>query len=274
MVHIIMKIIYSKSIIKINFPPPDQCFHTDRNVLIVANKGKTVKEIINKIRMIYESLPYFLKPGITVKNINSLEFDNGCIIVGETTSATPGLGFAIHLLYADEFAHVPNNIKTSFWKSIIPTLSSSNISQIIVSSTPNGMDLFWKIYSDAVMGKGKFIPITVSWREVPGHDEQWKQDQISLLGGNMDAWNQEFECSFLKADELFLDRHTMLYLDKIKTTYIHKQIESFEQKNLDYLSLKWDPKFNIDNITAKDRFLISIDTSEGIGKDFFVINIF
>ena len=38
------------------------CFHTDRNISILANKMKTATEIVTKINDIFKGLPYFLKP--------------------------------------------------------------------------------------------------------------------------------------------------------------------------------------------------------------------
>lgn len=259
------------------------CFNSDRNVLVVANKEETTKEIIKKIQTVYDNLPYFLKPGLLTRNVKSLEFDNGCRIVGQSTTPTAGVSFTIHLLYADEFAHVPETIKKEFYRSVIPTLSSSQISQVIITSTPNGQDLFYKLYSRAVPCKESnneikktqpFVSLITYWDAPPNRDESFKTQQIELLGGSLEAWNQEFECSFLKTDDLFLDSSSIKFLNKIKTNYIHKEIAVFENKEIDYSKLTWDKNFNIDNITDKDKFVISIDTSDGIGKDYFVINIF
>ena len=259
------------------------CFNIDRNILIVANKGDTMKEIIKKVQAVYNNLPYFLKPGLLVRNVKSLEFDNGCRIIGQETSETPGLGFAIHLLYMDEFAHIPANKKTPFYRSVIPTMSSSEISQAIITSTPNKTELFYELYMKAIPWKESndeikltkpFVSITTYWDAVPGHDENWKKQQIALLGGHIEDWNQEFECSFLSTSDLFLDSQSLKFLDRIKKTYVFKEISCFEDKYINYQNLKFDEDFDIDNISVNDRFVISIDTADGAGKDFFAVNIF
>lgn len=259
------------------------CFNVDRNILVVANKEDTTKEIINKIQAVYDHLPFFLKPGLTTRNVKSLVFDNECRIVGQATTATAGVSFTIHLLYADEFAHIPENIKKQFYRSVIPTLSSSKISGFIITSTPNGQDLFYKLFTRAVPWKEStpeikktkpVVSLITYWDAPDGRGEEFKQQQIELLGGSIEDWNQEFECSFLKTDDLFLDTPSIRFLDRIKTKYEYKQISTFEEKDVEYRNLIFDPAFNIDNILDTDRFLISVDTAEGVGRDYFTINIF
>ena len=259
------------------------CFNSERNILVVANKEATTKEIIHKIQSVYDNLPFFLKPGLVVRNVKSLEFENECRLVGSATTATAGISFTIHLLYADEFAHIPANIKNDFHRSVIPTLSSSEISQFIITSTPNGQELFHKLYSRAIPWRESnyeikkrhpMVSMITYWDAVPGRGEEFKSQQIELLGGSLEGWNQEFECSFLKTNDLFLNLYDIKFLEKIKTEYIHQEIIVFDDRNIDYRNLLWDPKFNIDSITDNDRFVISIDTSDGIGQDYTSINIF
>jgi intein/homing endonuclease len=41
-------------------------FEVDKNIMIVANKGDTVNEIINKVKDIYKHLPFFIKTGVSI----------------------------------------------------------------------------------------------------------------------------------------------------------------------------------------------------------------
>ena len=41
-------------------------------------------------------------------------------------------------------------------------------------STPHGMNMFYKMWMDAINKKNTFHPIEVHWSEVPGRDEKWK----------------------------------------------------------------------------------------------------
>jgi len=100
-------------------------FHFDKNVLLMSNKGATTKEIMDKIKAIMEGLPFFLKPGVVKKDVMTMMFDNKCRIIGQNTTKTGGIGFTIHLLFLDEFAHIQESIKKPFYENVYPTLSSS-----------------------------------------------------------------------------------------------------------------------------------------------------
>ena len=64
----------------------------DKSVLICANKFKTAKDILQRIKLAYEELPLWLKPGIIEWNAASIKFDNGCKITAEATSGSSGRG--------------------------------------------------------------------------------------------------------------------------------------------------------------------------------------
>lgn len=108
-------------------------FNTDRNTMVLSNNGGTTQEIIDKIKTIMIHLPFFLKPGIRKNDVMTMKFDNGCRLMGKTTTKTSGLGMTVHLLYCDEFAHLPANFIEPFWRSAYPTLSSSKISRIVIT---------------------------------------------------------------------------------------------------------------------------------------------
>jgi hypothetical protein len=179
------------------------CFHFDRNVMIVANKMATTTEIVDKVKTIIKNLPFFIKPGCTSAGATGMRFDNGCRLYSQATTKTAAIGFTIHLLYADEFAHIHPNFLQQFYRSIYPTLSSSKISRIIISSTPNGMNLFYELYTGALEGKNSYHPIRVDWWQVPGRDEKWKAQEIANLGSE-ELFNQEYGNQFLASSRLLL----------------------------------------------------------------------
>lgn len=124
-------------------------FNKDKGVMIVANKGATVVEIIEKIKSIYKLLPFFLKVGIVNWNQSSITFDNGCRIKTDKRTKEPAIGFTIDLLYLDEFAHIPNNIVEPYYTAVVPVVSSVNNSKIIITSTPKGLNLFHKLLTES-----------------------------------------------------------------------------------------------------------------------------
>jgi hypothetical protein len=249
-------------------------FHFDKNVLLMSNKGATTKEIMDKIKAVVEGLPFYLKPGVIKKDVMSMMFDNRCRIIGQNTTKTGGIGFTIHLLFIDEFAHIPENIKRPFYENVYPTLSSSKISRVIITSTPNGYDLFHDLYQGAVDGMNEYTPMRVDWWEVPGRDEAWKAREIANLGSE-EAFNQQYGCQFLNSSSLLLDSEQILRLEKHQTEFEFKEIDALDDLCIDYSQLKWDSNFNIDDLeTDKNFFVMSIDLAEGVGRDHTIANIF
>jgi len=148
-------------------------FNNDKNIMIVANIRGTTIEIIDKIRNIYAQLPFFLKAGIKNLNQQSMIFDNGCRIKSSARSKTPAIGFTIDFLYLDEFAHIPSNIIEPYYTAAFPTVSAIENSKIVITSTPNGMNLFYRLLSDAERPDGdplknNYKPMRVYWHQVPG----------------------------------------------------------------------------------------------------------
>lgn len=148
-------------------------FNNDKGVMIVANKGETVKEIIKKIKDIYKLLPFFLKVGITNWNEKQIAFENNSRIQTQARSKEPSIGFTIDLLYLDEFAKVPHNIIRQYYGSVVPTVSNVENSKIIITSTPDGYNLFWELLIDAERPKedprwNKYEAMRVYWHQVKG----------------------------------------------------------------------------------------------------------
>jgi hypothetical protein len=250
-------------------------FNHDKNAMILANVGDTAEELMDKIKAIIKGLPFFLKPGMIVNNVMSMRFDNGCRILAKTTTKTSGIGFTIHFLYMDEFAHINPNFIEAFFRSTYPTVSSSKVSRIIITSTPNGMNKFYEIYQGALTGENSFNPIRVDWWQVPGRDEAWKQKEIGNLGSE-ELFNQEYGNQFLSSSSLLLGSNE---LKKIKTNEVEYEWRDIDclhyEESLNYEKLIWHPKFNLDNADSPGKkFVLSVDISAGIKGDYTVVNIF
>lgn len=250
------------------------CFHVDRNVMILGNKGGTAAEIIDKVKTVYVNLPVFLKPGVTRNNINSMYFDNGCRVMSTTTTGTAAVGFTIHLLYADEFAHVPSGILADFYRSIYPTLTASSTSKFIITSTPNGLNKFWEIYDGAIKKNNEFVPIRVDWWEVPGRDEEWKASEIRNLG-SQELFDQEYGNTFLSSDSLLLKRSSIDIMERIVSKYVNYPLGGLETLNLSEDAFTIDEKYRYTNFkNSTDYFVMSVDIAEGLGQNSSCVNIF
>jgi len=151
-------------------------FNDDKGVMIVANKGKTVKEIIRKIKDIYKLLPFFIKKGVTNWNETQIAFENNSRIQTENRTKDPSIGFTIDLLYLDEFAHIPDNFIRDYYGAIVPVVSSVNNSRIIITSTPNGYNMFWELMTAAELpdedpNKNPYKAMRVLWTQVQGRED-------------------------------------------------------------------------------------------------------
>lgn len=148
-------------------------FNNDKTVMIAANKGDTVVEIVDKIKSIYYLLPWHLKPGVSNWNQTQISFDTGCRIRTSAATKSAAIGFTVDFLYLDEFAHIQSNIIEDYYRSVFPTVAAIKNSKIVITSTPNGYNLFYKILQGAEKPvgdkeKNNYKSLRVYWWQVPG----------------------------------------------------------------------------------------------------------
>lgn len=84
----------------------EACFKPYRNVVIVANKEATAIEIFRRVRLAYEELPLWLKPGVEEYGKTGCVFDNGSRISISTTTGSASRGQAVSVLVLDELAFI------------------------------------------------------------------------------------------------------------------------------------------------------------------------
>ena len=154
-------------------------FNPEKTSLIVADNFVTTKELLDKLKISLEGLPFFMKPGIKLINSGTIKFDNDSRVVARTTTKKSGIGLTVNLLYMDEFAHIDPTKLDEFYRAIFPTVTADPNAKVIITSTPNGKNKFWEIWTDAVEGRTGYVPIRVDWWQVPGRDEKWKQETIA-----------------------------------------------------------------------------------------------
>lgn len=257
-------------------------FNIDKNALIVADIADTTKEVIDKVKEIINFLPFFLKPGIKVNNVNSMKFDNGSRIIGRSTTKKTGIGFSINLLYMDEFAHINDSYLKYFYRSVYPTVESFKDSKIIITSTPNGINRFHDLWVSALEGTSSYHPMRVDYWQLPNRDEDWKNRTIADLG-SVEDFKQEYGLQFYASDDLILDSVDLQKIYSIKTKFEQKNTESLFIDGRNYSKfLEFHPDFLAKTFTGdlgdmrgdKNKYVFSIDTSDGIGRDYSVLNIF
>lgn len=174
-------------------------FNEYKTVALLANKAASALEILNRIQMAFEALPPWLQQGVVTWNKGSMELENGCKVIAAASSSSSIRGKSIAFLYIDETAFLNN--WDEFFASVYPTISSGKETKILLTSTPNSLNHFWKICKEAQEdvneeGKGKngYIYIEVMWDRVPGRDNAWKEDTLASISWNMEQFQQEFCC--------------------------------------------------------------------------------
>ena len=193
-------------------------FNEQMRVAILANKAATARDILSRLQLAYENLPKWMQQGVMSWNKGSLDLENGSRIVASSTSSSAVRGGSYNMIFLDEFAFVPHNVAEDFFSSVYPTISSGQKTKVVIVSTPNGMNLFYKLWSDAESGRNSYNPIEVHWSEIPGRDEKWKKETIANT--SQEQFNREFECEFLGSI------NTLVHPTKIKSMVFDEPIQT------------------------------------------------
>ena len=206
-----------KSTVMISYLLHYALFNDNINIAILANKAATARDLLGRLQLAYEHLPKWLQQGVMSWNKGSLELENGSKILASSTSASAVRGGSYNIIFLDEFAYVPSNVAEQFFSSVYPTISSGKSTKVIIVSTPHGMNMFYKLWTDAENQRNSYTPIEVHWSEVPGRDEKWKKETIANTSEQQ--FNTEFECEFLGSVNTLVNASklkVLAYKDPIK----------------------------------------------------------
>ena len=223
-------------------------FNDNVNIGILANKASTARDLLARLATAYENLPKWIQQGVVVWNKGNIELENGSKILAASTSASAVRGMSFNIIFLDEFAFVPNHIADSFFASVYPTITSGKSTKVIIISTPQGMNHFYKMWQDAVNGRNGYTYHEVHWSQVPGRDAEWKEQTIKNTSQRQ--FTQEFECEFLGSVD------TLISASKLKTLVFETPIS--QNKGLDIY----------EKPEEKAEYVITADVSRGIGGDY------
>jgi hypothetical protein len=229
-------------------------FTDQQNVAILANKGALARDLLAKLQLAYEYLPKWLQQGVVTWNKGNIELENGSKVLAAATSSSAIRGGSFNLIFLDEFAFVQRNLADAFFASTYPTISSGKTTKIIIVSTPNGMNHFFKMWVDATEGRSEYAPIEILWNDVPGRDDEWKKQTIANT--SEEQFRQEFECEFIGSTS------TLIHPMKLREL-------AWVQPNKD--------KFGLEYYEAPDPrrlYICVFDVSEGVGQDYSAISMF
>lgn len=170
-------------------------FNEFKTVAILANKGDAAREVMARVKLAFEALPKWLQQGVEEWNKGNIALENGCQVLAGTTSSSAIRGKSVNFLYLDEVAFIEGY--DEFFASVYPTISSGESTKLLMTSTPNGLNHFWKTCKGAKEGTNGYEYEEVMWNDVPGRDEKWRQETIEALDHDEEKFNQEYCCQFL-----------------------------------------------------------------------------
>ena len=226
-------------------------FQDSQSVAVLANKGSLARDILAKYQLAYENLPMWLQQGVVTWNKGNVELENGSKLLASSTSSSAIRGGAFNIVFLDEFAFVPSNIAHEFFNSVYPVISSGKTTKIIIVSTPNGMNLFYKLWMDSIEKRNNYIPFEIHWSQVPGRDGAWMEETIRNTSQRQ--FDQEFNTEFLGSS------NTLISGQKLQTIHYQNPIATHDGINIYEHPITADGEVN-----KKDHlYCICVDVSEG-----------
>ena len=223
-------------------------FNDHKLVALLANKGDAAREILDRIKTAYEALPKWLQQGVIEWNKGSVEFENGSKIIAAATSSSAIRGKSVSFLYIDETAFVEN--WDEFFASVFPTISSGTSTKILLTSTPNGLNHFYKTCEGAKAGKNGYEFVQVMWTDVPGRDQKWYDETLAAMDFDTEKFAQEMECEFLGSSG------TLIAGWKLKQLVYKEAV-----KEVGGIIVYEEPK-------PEGNYVIVVDVSRGKGLDY------
>lgn len=229
-------------------------FHSEKTIAILANKGATAREMLSRVTLMLENVPFFLQPGCKALNKGSIEFSNNSRILAAATSGSSIRGLSVSLLYLDEFAFVER--AAEFYTSTYPVVSSGKNTKVIVTSTANGIgNMFYNLWQGATQGVNEFKPFRVDWWDVPGRDEQWKQQTIANT--SQLQFDQEFGNTFFGTGDTLIGAETLMSLRAAQPKKI----------------LEGGDLLIYEETQKNNQYVLCVDVSKGRGQDYSTFNL-
>jgi hypothetical protein len=228
-------------------------FNEYKTVAILANKGDSAREVLSRVQLAYEALPKWMQQGVEEWNKGSISLENGCKIYAGTTSSSAIRGKSISFLYLDEVAFIEGY--DEFFASVYPTISSGQSTKLMMTSTPNGLNHFWKTCKGAEEGTNGYEFVKVMWDDVPGRDEKWKQETLEALDFDEQKFKQEYCCTFLGSSGTLIDGSKLKNLAYSRPVAENEGLCQYEKP--------------LEGAT----YVMTVDVSRGKGLDYSTFNI-
>lgn len=236
-------------------------FNNAKTVAILANKATAAREIMSRLQLMVENLPKWLQQGVVEWNKGSIAFENDSKAFTAATSSSGIRGKSVNFLYVDEAAIIQNTVADEFFTATYPTISAGKTTKIALTSTPLGLNHFWKFWAEAEAGTNGFVPIRVEYTEHPDHDEKWANEQLQLLGEL--KYRQEVLMDFLGSAATLIRPDAIQKMAVLKPVYDKDGLVIYHPVEKGRLKEGSDREWE----TKPGSYVITVDTASGVGGD-------
>lgn len=200
-------------------------FFRHKTVAVLSKGEVEATEIIDRIRVMYDELPAFIKniikPTKGSNNKHVFGFENGSLVKSRASGKQTGRSLAGSLLIIDEAAFI-EQIET-IWAAVYPILSTGG--RAFVLSTVNGVgNWYHQTYMGAVNKTNSFNAIDIHWKEHPeyyrneGYEHLYEDmmkrnppvnvddwERVTKSNVSPKIWRQEYEGSFEGTGDTFIE---------------------------------------------------------------------
>lgn len=250
-------------------------FNPNKRVAVLSKGDAEAKEVIARVKIMYEELPIWLRPTTKKNNDHTLEFENGSSIQSKASGKQSGRSISASLLILDEAAFI--EFIDTIWAAVGPTTSTGG--RVVCLSTVNGTgNWFHKMYSQAIEGDNGFHSIDIKWQDHPEYKRhpgyEWlykemeKQDpplrvddweERTRKKHSFKEWEQEYECSFLGTGDTYIEGQILRSLK--------------ENCNKDYW-IKYNNRMRIwEDPIPNHEYVLAADPSIGRDRDYSAFHI-
>ena len=231
-------------------------FHQDKNVLVIATKQEVAKNLVTKVRVMHANLPSWLKQRCVEDNKLNLRYRNGSQIKAVSSGPEAARSEALSLLILDEAAFIDKI--DDIWTASQQTLTTGG--SCIALSTPNGVgNWFHRNWVDAEEGRGQFNDIKLHWTVHPDRNQEWRDEQDTLLGIQSAA--QECDCDFITSGTSVIDARI---LEECKKSMVKDPIE---KRGADSNLWIWEPP------DYTRTYVVTADVGRGDSADYSAFHV-
>ena len=249
-------------------------FKKHQTIVILSKGDVEATEVLERIKIMYEELPTFLKPGVEESNKHTFKLKSTSVIKSRPSGKQSGRSLAGSFLIIDEAAFI--EAIDTIWAAVYPIISTGG--RAFVLSTVNGVgNWYHNIYTGAINKDNAFNAIDINWTSHPEYKRQegfeslyekmeekgifvddW--EKTTKLNMPIRQWLQEYECEFLGTGSTYVDGENLKML-------VENQSDDYDIKYNNRMRVWKEPE-------PYYEYVMGVDVSLGRSRDYSAFHIF